>query len=256
MDPIVSPARDIADLRRQIARIERTASRTQAAVPLGPAIDVHLPAGGLALGALHEVAGGGANSEDGAAAALFAAGVLARTEGPVIWALIRPDLFAPALDAVGLHSDRVIFANAGKPALALMVMEEALRESGLGGVVGGIEGGFDLTASRRLQLAAEASGTIGIALRRSCRHDDPAFDKPSAALTRWRITNLPSAPPLPHMPDLPGLARARWRLELRRARGAPPRVWIVEACDAQGRLGLPAHLEHGPDQAQPARAAG
>jgi protein ImuA len=246
----------LAELRQQIARMERPALRRLASIPLGPAIDAHLPAGGLALGALHEVAGGGADSEDGAAAALFAAGVLARTDGPVIWALIRPDLFPPALDAVGLHPDRVIFAQAGKPGAALMVMEEALREPDLGGVVGEIEGSLGLTASRRLQLAAEASGTIGLALRRSRRHDDPAFDAPSAALTRWRITTLPSDPPLPHAPDVPGLGRARWRLELRRARGAAAHTWIVEACDAQGRLGLPADLEHGSDQAQPARIAG
>jgi protein ImuA len=245
-----------ADLRRQIARMERPAFRRRASVPLGPAIDVHLPGGGLALGTLHEAAGGGADSEDGAAAALFVAGVLARTQGPVIWALIRPDLFAPALEAVGLHPDRVIYAEAGKPERVLMLMEEALREPGLGGVVGEIEGRFGLTASRRLQLAAEASGTIGFALRRSRRHDDPDFDAPSAALTRWRITTLPSFPPLPHVPDVPGLGRARWRLELRRARGAASRAWIVEACDAQGRLGFPADLEHGPDQARQRHAAG
>ena len=243
----------LAELRQQIARMERSASRRRAAIPLGRAIDAHLPAGGLALGALHEAAGGGADSEDGAAAALFAAGVFARTAGPVIWALIRPDLFAPALDAVGLHPDRVIFAQAGKTEAVLMAMEEALREPGLGGVVGEIEGRLGLTASRRLQLAAELSGTLAIALRRSRRHDDPAFDAPSAALTRWRITTLPSAPPLPHAPEVPGLGRARWQLELRRARGAAPRTWIVEACDAQGRLGLPADLEHGSDQAQPSR---
>src|SRR5271165_1681578 len=183
-------------------------------------------------------------------------GVLARTEGPVIWALIRPDLFAPALDAVGLHPDRVIFAHAGTSESVLMAMEEALREPGLGGVVGEIEGRLGLTASRRLQLAAEVSGTLGIALRRSRRQDDPASDAPSAVLTRWRITTLPSAPPLLHAPEVPGLGRARWQLELRRARGAAPRTWIVEACDAQGRLGLPADLEHGSDQVPNRRRAG
>ena len=45
------------------------------------AIDSRLPGGGLALGALHEVAGGGNAAIDGAAAALFAAGIAARTKG-------------------------------------------------------------------------------------------------------------------------------------------------------------------------------
>src|SRR5208337_3381340 len=246
----------LAELRQQIARMERSVSRRLAAIPLGPAIDAHLPAGGLALGALHEAAGGGADSEDGAAAALFAAGVLARTEGPVIWALIRPDLFAPALDAVGLHPDRVIFAHAGTSESVLMAMEEALREPGLGGVVGEIEGRLGLTASRRLQLAAEVSGTLGIALRRSRRQDDPAFDAPSAVLTRWRITTLPSAPPLLHAPEVPDLEHGSDQVPNRRRAGAAPRTWIVEACDAQGRLGLPADLEHGSDQVPNRRRAG
>jgi hypothetical protein len=48
-------------------------------LPFGfKAIDRHLPGGGLALGALHEVAGGGHGAIDGAAAALFAAGIAAR----------------------------------------------------------------------------------------------------------------------------------------------------------------------------------
>ena len=60
------------------------------------AIDRHLPGGGLALGALHEMAIGGHGAIDGAAAALFAAGVAARTRGKVLWCITRPDLFAPA----------------------------------------------------------------------------------------------------------------------------------------------------------------
>jgi hypothetical protein len=39
----------------------------------------------LALGALHEVAGGANGALDGAAAALFAAGILARTHGQILW---------------------------------------------------------------------------------------------------------------------------------------------------------------------------
>jgi protein ImuA len=51
-------------------------------LPFGLAeIDARLPAGGLALGALHEVAGGGNGAIDGAAAALFVAGIPARTRG-------------------------------------------------------------------------------------------------------------------------------------------------------------------------------
>ncbi|MBV9776936.1 MAG: damage-inducible mutagenesis protein [Acetobacteraceae bacterium] len=241
------------ELRRQIARIERA---TPARADSGKArtvalrvavIDRALPGGGLALGALHEVAGAGPEVEHGAAAALFAAGLLARLRGPVLWALAQPDLFAPALAAVGLSPRRVVYVEAG--AAVLLAMEEGLRQKGLAGVVGEV-GRLGLTPSRRLQLAAEASGALALALRRSRRFDDPALDEPSAAVTRWRVASLPSPPPLPEAPDTPGLARARWRLDLVRARGGEPGSWIVEACDAKGRLALAAGLDDRPASAE------
>jgi protein ImuA len=236
------PTHVLTDLRTRIARIVRDpAHRRAPAIRFGiAALDRHLPDGGLAIGALHEAAGTGPDTEHATAAALFAAGALGRLRGPVLWALTRGDLFAPALAGVGLHPDRLILANAGKQVLS--VMEEGLRHRGLAGVVGEVEGGLTLTASRRLQLAAEASGVTAIVLRRSRRHDDPARAEPNAAVTRWRVTALPSAPPLPQAPDTPGLGRARWRLELLRCRGGEPATWIVEACDATGHLALVAEL--------------
>ncbi len=203
------------------------------------AIDQHLPGGGLLTGALHEVAGEGADIEHGAAAALLLAGLLARRRGPVLWAVMRHDLFAPALAAAGLHPDRVVFAEAGRA--VLLVMEEALRHPGLAGVVGEV-GKMGLTASRRLQLAAEASGIPAFALRRFSKAADPALAEPNAAVTRWRVGALPSPPPLPHAPDVAGLAPARWRLDLVRCRGGTPASWTVEACDAEGRLSLVADI--------------
>jgi protein ImuA len=69
----------IDDLRRRVGMLEGQPSRTRTALPFGVAdIDDRLPDGGLTLGALHEVAGGGNGAVDGAAAALFAAGIAAR----------------------------------------------------------------------------------------------------------------------------------------------------------------------------------
>jgi protein ImuA len=232
------PPHVLTDLRSRITRIARDPARRRApALRFGiAALDRHLPDGGLAVGALHEAAGTGPDTEHAAAAALFVAGALARLRGPVLWALPRDDLFAPALAGVGLHPDRLILAVAGKQVLS--VMEEGLRHRGLAGVVGELEGKLTLTASRRLQLAAEASGVTAIVLRRARQHDDPVLAEPHAAVTRWRLAALPSAPPLRHAPDLPGLGRARWRLELLRCRGGEPATWIVEACDATGHLAL------------------
>ncbi len=75
---------------------------------------------------------------------------------------------------------------------------------------------------------------ICFALRRSRNHADPALAEPTAATTRWRVSALPSPPPLPHAPKTPGLARARWRLDLLHSRGGEPASWIVEASDATG----------------------
>src|ERR1700694_295443 len=104
----------IEELRERIRRLEGAAGRRRLVLPFGiKAIDRHLPGGGLALGALHEVAGGGNGAINGAAAALFAAGIAARTRGQVLWCITRPDLFAPALAQAGLMPDRVIYVEAG-----------------------------------------------------------------------------------------------------------------------------------------------
>ena len=240
------PPAPLATLRARIARLERRpAPHAAASWRFGvAAIDQHLPGGGLLPGALHEVAGEGTDIEQGAAASLFLAGLLARRRGPVLWAVMRADLFAPALHAAGLHPDRVVFAEAGQD--GLLVMEEALRHPGLAGVVGEV-GRMGLTASRRLQLAAEASGVTAFALRRFHHASDPALAEPNAAVTRWRVAARPSPPPLPHAPEVPGLARARWQLDLVRCRGGAPATWTVEACDAQGRLTLATDLSHRQD---------
>ena len=231
-------AKEIDALRVQIARLQTTdaASRRLTTLKFGlPAIDDLLPGQGL-QSALHEAAGGGAETEHGAAAALFLAGILARQKGTILWVQERSDLFAPALAGVGLPPERVIYLQAGRHVLA--AMEEGLRSTGLAGVVAETTARVTLTASRRLHLAAEAAGTPGFLLRRSRSVDDPRLAEMNAAVTRWRITSLPSPPPVLRAPDVPGLARAVWRLDLIRCRGGEPATWIVEACDAQGHLRL------------------
>ena len=241
--PAPAQAALLHELRARIARLERRPGRARVR-PLGfglTAIDRALPEAGLARFALHEFAGAGPEVEHGAAATLALAGLLARAgRGPVLWVLRRRDLFAPALAGAGLDPDRIVYAEAGRA--VLLVMEEGLRHPGLAGVVGEIEGRLTLTTSRRLQLAAEASGVPGFALRRTRCFDDPALAEPNAAATRWRVASLPSPPPLPHAADTQGLARPRWRLDLIRCRGGEPSSWTVEACDAQGRLALPADI--------------
>ena len=97
-------------------------------------------------------------------------------------------MFAPALAQAGLAPDRVIYAEAADEKTVLACFEEGLRHGGLGSVVAEI-GRLAMTASRRLQLAAESSGTLGIAIRRWRRQGDAVdFGQPTAAATRWRVT--------------------------------------------------------------------
>ncbi len=236
----------IDHLREKIQRIEAGSRRVAGLLPFGlPEIDARLPGGGLAMGGLHEVAGGGNGAIDGAAAALFTAGIAARTRGKILWCVIRQDLFAPALAQAGLAPGRVIYVEACDEKAVLGCFEEGLRHGGLGGVVAEV-GRLTMTNSRRLQLAAESSGTPGIAIRRWRRQSDAAeFGQPTAAVTRWRVSVLPSVS-LP----VPGVGRARWLVELMRCRAGESADFEVEACDAKGRLGVPAHLANRPADAQ------
>jgi protein ImuA len=238
--PITRPG--IEELRERIRRLDGAAGRRRSVLPFGiKEIDRHLSGGGLALGALHEVAGGGNGAIDGAAAALFAAGIAARTRGLVLWCVTRQDLFAPALAQAGLVPDRVIYVEAGDETSVLICFEEGLRHGRLGAAIAEVAR-LSMTASRRLQLAAESSGTIGLAIRRWRRPAEAAdFGQPTASVTRWRVTVLP-ATPLP----VPGVGRPRWQLELIRCRAGESAGFEVEACDAKGRLALSSNLAHRP----------
>jgi len=228
----------LAALRSRIATLEGGDGPLPAVLPFGlAALDRRLPRRGLALGCLHEVAGGGDGAVDGAAAACFAAGIAARLPGQVLWCVTQADLFAPGLEQAGLTPDRVIHVEAGDDKALLSCMEEGLRHGGLAAVVAEVAR-LSMTASRRLHLAARGSGTLGIALRRWRRQAEAAdFGQPTAAMTRWRVSVLPSAA-LP----VPGVARPRWLVELIRARAGESFDLELEACDGTGHLGLPADV--------------
>lgn len=231
----------LSELKQRIEGIAGIASRTKSVLPFGvPEIDKRLPKGGLAIGALHEVAGGANGAIDGAAAASFAAGIAARTGGKVLWCYSQPDLFAPALAQSGLTEDRVVFFEARDEAAILGCFEEALRHGGLSAVVGELAG-LPQVASKRLQLAAETTGTMALAVRRWRRHVDARdFGNPTAAFTRWRVTEVSSVA-LP----VRGVGRARWLLELMRARGGECLECEVEACDGKGFIAIPSLLADG-----------
>jgi protein ImuA len=231
-NPALNPV--LAELRERIGQLEGGAAPARSVLPFAvPEIDRALPGGGLTIGALHEVAGGGGGTVDGAAAALFSAGVAARTKGKVLWCMTRPDLFFPAISQAGLHPDRVVFCESDREEEVLSSMEEGLSFGGLSCVVGELVR-LSMTASRRLQLAAEKTGTMAIVLRRWRRQNEASdYGQPTASTTRWRISNLPSE----RLP-VAGVGRARWLAELMRVKAGECAEFEIGAPDDKGRICL------------------
>jgi protein ImuA len=141
--------RDVAPGQFDLQRPAVMRGPEQDGLMFQPEMDARLPGGGLALGALHEVAGAGNGALDGAAVALFATGIMARTKGQILWCVRDQDLFAPGLEAAGLSADRVMYVEAGDEQTALSYFEEGLRHGGLAGVVAEV-GRLSMTNSRRL----------------------------------------------------------------------------------------------------------
>jgi protein ImuA len=227
----------LALLRQRLAALERAGRQHRAVLPFGLApVDKLLPGKGLALASLHEMAGLEGEGEDGAVAAAFLAGILARLRPrqPVLWCLGESDLYAPGLAAFGLNPKRLILARARSSQEVLWAMEEGLRCTTLAAVVGEVDV-LSLPASRRLMLAAESSGVTGFVLRR-WRNGETAARRlaPNAAQTRWHIAALPGEVSAGE----PGVGRARWRVELWRCRGGVPGSWMMEAADATGHVSL------------------
>lgn len=230
----------LARLRAQIARIEHgrgEGASLSAFWPLGvPQVDRHL-GGGLPRGTVHEVTGRGGDTALAALPARFVAHILGLAPGPVAWIGGGFDLYGPGLVRAGVDPGRLlcIAAEAGD---RLAVCEDALHSRGVVAVVAELDGALSLTASRRLQLAAEAAGVTGFLIRRSSRPDDPALLQPTACATRWRIGPLPSGAVLAAYPTVPGVGVAHWSVDLLRHRGGRPASWIMEVGDAPHRLAL------------------
>ena len=165
----------LATLRDSIERIEtRGNAYTPGRVTLGHADADATLQGGLALGATHEVfADAGRQS---AAATGFVAGLAGRAAArrPLVW--IRQDfteiesgaVSMSGLAELGLDPRLLVTVRAADVEVALRTAADALACDAVGVVVLEIWGEarqFDLVASRKLTLAAQASGVTGLLLR-------------------------------------------------------------------------------------------
>ena len=188
-----------------------------------PAVDAAL-AGGLAVGALHELApaaptarrrhrlcaGHCSHKRDRRPPSTRIQTDFAGLEGGTAYG---------GSIAFGLPMDQLLMLRVARPLDALWACEEALKSHALAVVLAELPeqgAAADLTATRRLSLAARAGGGLGLLLR---HRPTPLA---SAATTRWEVAGAPS------MPDrFGGLGPTTFDLSLNRNRRGPCGRFIV-----------------------------
>lgn len=205
--------------------------------------------GGLKAGALHEVAAADHRALPAAQGFLLALARMAAGPRVIAWVQERRGgefgvPYAPGLKHFGLDPARLLFIRCKSREEALWAMEESLRIGGIGAVVGMRTARLDLTASRRLQLAAEAAGLPIFLLR---THKDAAH---SAGTTRWRVAPYKAA-----RDGFGFFAQPRWHVALERVRGGRTGDWVVEWNHDALCLRLPAGLGGGALSQERARSA-
>ena len=212
----------VETLRREMAALEAPARRAgQGHVGFGIRLVDEAAGGGLALGRMHEV--------NGRAAWSFVGVMAGRTRGAILWcARVRHDhvLYPPGLGALGCDARRLVMADCSSGADALWAAEEGLRSGAVGTVVLEGERALDLSAARRLQLAAEEGGALGLTVSVGCEALFPA------ASTRWRLEPLEGE---------------RFELEMTRNRNGQSGAWRVRRDETAYCLSLaeePGHRPH------------
>ena len=221
-------AEELHALKHKVAAIEgaRADLGDLHVLPLGiRKIDAAL-AGGLALGAVHEIEAAGAvhrGAAFGFALALACMATAARPADGVLWIETasaaaetgRP--YALGLEAFGLCPARVLIARVPRPIDLLWVLEEALRCRGLAAIIAELaQPPADLNATRRLSLAARAGSGLGLIVHHR------AVPQASAAMTRWQIAAARSRPDA-----FGGLGRPAFDLHLVKNRHGPCGRWTI-----------------------------
>jgi protein ImuA len=221
----------LATLRGRIERIEAPGEAyAPNKVALGHTDADATLRGGLAMAAVHEVFAEGHQS---AVATGFIAGLAGRVSArrPLVW--VRQDfsdiesgaLSMSGFSELGLDPRLLVTVRATDADSALRTAADALACDALGAVVLEVFGEarqLDLVASRKLTLAAQASGVTALLLRLA------ATPQPSTAETRWIVRAA-------HSP--PGAPWSAWGApvfdaQLVRNRHGPVGRWIMEwKCD-------------------------
>jgi protein ImuA len=144
------------------------------------------------------------------------------TAKPLLWVQDRMAILESGrIHPPGLPTQDLIHVEARDARDALWAMEEGVRCSALSAVIGELWGdpkALDFTATRRLAVASERSGTPCWLIRLG------GTPNLSGARMRWRIASAPSLIGSldPRAPGTPS-----WDAELFRARGHPPGRWSL-----------------------------
>jgi len=205
--------------------------------------------GGLSCAALHDLSAAPVHLGAAAGFALALAALAPEKTKQTLWIatdfgmLETGALYGPGLDLIGLDTERLLAARVVRPVDALFAMEEALKCRALATVIAEINGDIDLTATRRLSLAAREGGALGVLLRHK------PSDAPSAARTRWEVAAAPSVPD-----KFSGLGRTAFRLSLLRNRRGPCVTWTLtwdhhECVFSALSVGVAAEAADRPDRA-------
>lgn len=240
---------DITALRRLVAAFEPVGDGPEATFGLG-AGNADAALGGLRRAALHEVAAAG--QADAAAAAGFTLGLSmraapepengrTRSGRAIMW--IRQaraeaetgKLYPPGLRQMGLAPERLVQVRLDHAREVLRAAVEAAACGALDAVViepWGAPAVLDLTATRRLALAAEASGTTVFLLRPT------GAAGATAARTRWRVRAAPSRPLEANAPGHPAFEVTL----LRHRAGRDGLAWRLEWNNEHARFTEPALL--------------
>jgi protein ImuA len=215
-------------LRQTVAKIE--GQETDLALGLRtlafgvPAIDAVLQ-GGLAPASLHEIAAGEWRDLGAAIGFAFALAARAASGRNTLWiqtdfaALESGTIYGPGGDLFGLPASKLLIVKVPRALDALWAMEEALKCRGLASVIAELPNdgaAADLTATRRLTLAAREGGGFGFLLR---HRPSPLA---SSAETRWDISAASSTPD-----RFGGLGRTAFALSLTKNRRGPAGQWTL-----------------------------
>jgi protein ImuA len=144
------------------------------------------------------------------------------TDKPLLWVQERMAILESGrVHPPGLPTQNLVHVEARDARDALWAMEEGVRCSSLSAVIGELWGdpkALDFTATRRLAVASERSGTPCWLVRLG------GHANLSGARMRWRVASASSLENEfdPRAPGMPA-----WDAELFRARGHPPGRWSV-----------------------------